>query len=108
MTEEEDHITSDWKGVNEQASALYPPNENERVMFLWLGCPKCKTKKRFVITESLRGLVFRKAAWISYGSICEGCGFKVKVTLKWGKSDKRWEESKKVVEAIMRDINIET
>lgn len=99
--EEDDFVTKDWEGVNEQASSLEPPEEEQDQVFLWLSCIHCGAKKRFVITQTLGQFVLRKTSWFSFGSTCEVCGRKMKVTLKWEKPDPHWEKTRKEVEAML-------
>ena len=96
-----ERVTSDWEGVNEQAFSLESPAESQEEVFLWLSCIHCGAKKRFVVTNALGEFVLRKTSWISYGSRCDGCGRKMKVTLRWEKPDSQWEATKREVEAML-------
>jgi len=100
----DEFITGDWDGVNEQAFSMVKPAMEQNQIFLWLACICCGTKKRFVVTAALKDFMERKNESISYGSTCEHCRRKIKVTLRWEKPDEHWEATKKEVEQLLVQV----
>jgi RNase P subunit RPR2 len=67
-----------------QQLSLEKPQELERDIFLTLFCNKCKTFRRFKITESLKNLLVRNSKSIRYIFQCNSCGTEIGSNISWG------------------------
>ena len=59
------------------------PKDNETQVRLWLACPRCKTKRSFVINETLYGFIQGKYKNFFISIFCEKCQLETKVTTQW-------------------------
>jgi len=68
-----------------QQLSLEKPEEFERDIYITLFCDRCKTWRKFKITESLKNLLVRNSKSIKYLMTCSSCKNEFGSEISWGR-----------------------